>query len=101
MTGKITREFYEGIVDHSNRLDPDLVVITGDIVEKVMCLDWVVPVLRRLQAREGKYFILGNHEMKLPDVGVLRRLMVEAGFVDLGGKAISSKIRETEVLLAG
>ena len=54
MTGKIAREFYEGIVDHSNRLNPDLVVITGDIAEKVMCLDWVVPVLSRLQAREGK-----------------------------------------------
>ena len=101
MTGKLSRPFYEAIVDHSNRLEPDLVVITGDIAEKVMCLDWIVPVLSRLKAREGKYFILGNHEMKLPDTGILRRLMEEAGFVDVGSKAMPINLRGTEILIAG
>lgn len=101
MTGKITREFYDAIVDHTNRLDPDLVVITGDIAEKVECLDWIVPVLSRLKAREGKYFILGNHEMKLPDVDLLRRLVKEAGFIDVGSQAMRVKLRGVEILLAG
>ena len=101
MTGKITREFYDAIVDRTNRLEPELVVITGDIAEKVMCLDWIVPVFSRLKAREGKYFILGNHEMKLPDVGLLRRLMEEAGFVDVGSRAMRVPLRDTEILIAG
>ncbi|MGI8980705.1 MAG: metallophosphoesterase [Pirellulaceae bacterium] len=101
MTGKITCEFYDAIVDHTNRLEPDLVVITGDIAEKVECLDWIVPVLSRLRAREGKYFILGNHEMKLPDVDLLRRLMKEAGFIDIGSKAMRVKLRGVEILMAG
>jgi uncharacterized protein len=101
MTGKLTREFYDAIVDHTNRLEPDLIVITGDIAEKVKCLDWIVPVLSPLQARAGKYFILGNHEMKLPDTGLLRRLMEEAGFIDLGSRALSIPLRGTEILIAG
>jgi predicted MPP superfamily phosphohydrolase len=101
MTGKIARAFYDAIVDHTNRLEPDLIVITGDIAENVMCLDWIVPVLSRLKAREGKYFILGNHEMKLPDVGAHRRLMEQAGFTDLGSKVLSIPLRGVEILLAG
>ena len=101
MTGKLTREFYEAIVDHTNQLQSDLVVITGDIAEKVKCLDWIVPVLSRLKAREGKYFILGNHEMKLPDPGLLRRLMMEAGFIDVGGNAMQVPLRGVEILMAG
>jgi predicted MPP superfamily phosphohydrolase len=101
MTGKLTRPFYDAIVGHTNRLEPDLVVITGDIAEKVMCLDWIVPVFSRLQAREGKYFILGNHEMKLPETGILRRLMEEAGFIDLGSKAMPINLRGADILLAG
>ena len=101
MTGKLTREFYEAIVDHTNQLQPDLVVITGDIAEKVKCLGWIVPVLSRLKACEGKYFILGNHEMKLPDPGLLRRLMVEAGFIDVGGNAMQVPLRGAEILIGG
>ncbi|MBC7856122.1 MAG: metallophosphoesterase [Pirellulaceae bacterium] len=101
MTGKLTRDFYDAIVDHTNQLQPDLVVITGDIVEKVKCLDWIVPVLSRLESREGKYFILGNHEMKLPDPGLVRRLMMDAGFIDLGGRAMRVPLRGAEILIAG
>lgn len=101
MTGKHTPEFYDAIVDHTNHLEPDLVVITGDIAEKVLCLDWIVPILGRLQAREGKYFILGNHEMKLPNTGILRRLMEQAGFIDVGSKAMPVNLRGTEILIAG
>lgn len=101
MTGKITHDFYDAIVDHTNQLEPDMVVITGDIAEKVMCLDWIVPVLSRLKAREGKYFILGNHEMKLPDVGEHRRLMEQAGFTDLGSRAMRVPLRGTEILIVG
>jgi uncharacterized protein len=101
MTGKLSPEFYDAIVDHTNQLEADLIVITGDIAEKVKCLDWIVPVLNRLRAREGKYFILGNHEMKLPDVGLLRQRMVEAGFIDVGSRAISKQLRGTDILIAG
>ena len=45
MTGLLGREFYDLIVDETNALDADLVVITGDILEKHACLPWIAPRL--------------------------------------------------------
>ena len=101
MTGQLGREFYEVIVEETNALAPDLIVITGDILEKEACLPWIAPTLGRLQAREGKFFILGNHEQRLRDVQPLRRELAAAGLVDLGGKCERFSIRGTEVLVAG
>lgn len=101
MTGKLSRDFFEEVVRRTNQLEPDLVVITGDIAEKVHCLDWIVPVLGALQAPCGKFFILGNHETKLPDAGLLRLRMRQAGFTDVGGQAIRVPIRGADVLIAG
>ncbi|HMC11386.1 MAG TPA: metallophosphoesterase [Pirellulaceae bacterium] len=101
MTGQLGREFYDCIVDESNALSPDLVVITGDILEKERCLPLIKPTLGRLQARHGKQFILGNHETRLADVAPLRRALVEAGLTDLGGRCQMLAIRGTEILIAG
>ena len=50
--------------------DPDLVVVTGDLVDTPKAdLDLWIPELRRLRARHGVITILGNHDH---DVGVDR-----------------------------
>jgi predicted MPP superfamily phosphohydrolase len=101
MTGKVGREFYNLLIDETNALSADLVVVTGDILEKDQCLSWIEPTLGRLHVRDGKYFILGNHEKRLPDVGPLRRALGEVGLIDLGGRCETRSIRGCEVLLAG
>ncbi len=46
-----------------NKLEPDILVFTGDIVnDYAEELDGWVPILRQLNARIGKYSILGNHD---------------------------------------
>lgn len=101
MTGKLTRPFYEAVVEQTNALQPDLILITGDIAEKVACLDWIAPTLGRLQAKCGKYFVLGNHEMKLPDVAPLRKALADVGIADISSRAQRVALRDTEILLAG
>ena len=98
MTGHLTQPFYDAVVDQANALQPDLIVITGDIAEKVACLDWIAPTLGRLQAKHGKFFILGNHEMRLPDVAPLRQALGEAGIFDISSRAERIAIRDTEIL---
>jgi predicted MPP superfamily phosphohydrolase len=61
----------------------------------------IKPTLGRLQARHGKYFILGNHETRLADVAPLRGVLAEAGLTDLGGRCEILAIRGTEILIAG
>jgi predicted MPP superfamily phosphohydrolase len=101
MTGKVGREFYDAIVDETNALAPDLIAITGDILEKTKCLPWIEPTLGRLKARHGKFFIIGNHEMRLPDVAPLRQALTDVGFIDLGSRAVIHRVRDTDILLAG
>lgn len=57
------RKFIEALVRRSNALAPDVVVITGDLVDgRVHDLAHAVAPLRELKARWGVYFVTGNHE---------------------------------------
>jgi uncharacterized protein len=55
--------YVEAIVDAVNRLEPDIVAITGDLVDgSVAELASQVAPLGRLVSRHGVYFVTGNHE---------------------------------------
>jgi uncharacterized protein len=59
----IGRAFVESIVRETNALEPDMVVITGDLVDgSVEQLGPLVEPLRELRARDGVFFVTGNHE---------------------------------------
>ena len=51
------------VIEQTNALKPDLIVITGDLVDGTPReLGHIVAELARLQARHGVVFITGNHE---------------------------------------
>ncbi len=57
------RGFVESIVEQTNALNPDMVVITGDLVDgSVEHLQHLVEPLRDLKAKDGVFFVTGNHE---------------------------------------
>jgi uncharacterized protein len=59
----IGRRFVERLVAQANALAPDLVVITGDLVDgNVPTLGHAVSALGGLRARFGSHFVTGNHE---------------------------------------
>lgn len=59
----IGKDFLDEVVDRVNALEPDLVAITGDLVDgSVAELGRHVAPLGRLKAKEGVYFVTGNHE---------------------------------------
>ncbi len=61
--GTVGRGFVERIVQRVNRLDPDMIVITGDLVDgSVEELAPLVAPLASLHARDGVWFATGNHE---------------------------------------
>ena len=51
------------IVDVANRLDADLICLTGDFADGHPndCADWIAPLLS-LKAKDGVYAVTGNHE---------------------------------------
>ncbi|WP_246794164.1 metallophosphoesterase [Burkholderia perseverans] len=59
----IKRGYVEAIVDAVNRLDPDLVAVTGDVVDgSVARLAGHAAPLGGLRARHGAFMVTGNHE---------------------------------------
>jgi predicted MPP superfamily phosphohydrolase len=59
----IGRHFIEELVRRTNALEPDIVAITGDLVDGSVAelADSVAP-LAQLRARLGVFFVTGNHE---------------------------------------
>jgi predicted MPP superfamily phosphohydrolase len=59
----IKRNYVDAIVEAVNRLKPDLIAVTGDVVDgSVAQLSAHTQPLSRLSARHGAYLVTGNHE---------------------------------------
>jgi predicted MPP superfamily phosphohydrolase len=59
----IKRNFVAAIVERVNRLQADMIAITGDVVDgSVPDLAHHTEPLARLESRHGTYFVTGNHE---------------------------------------
>lgn len=57
------RPFVEKVVDAVNKLSPDIITITGDLVDgSVSHLSHDVDPLKNLRSTFGNFFVTGNHE---------------------------------------
>ncbi len=100
-TGQLTRDYFDLIVDQTNAMHPDLIAITGDIIDKAECLGWFPDVLGRLTSRLGVYCVLGNHERRLPDKDRIVDAIRSAGMHYLGGRSTTVAFDGQTILLAG
>jgi predicted MPP superfamily phosphohydrolase len=62
MCGTPDKQFFRYVMDRCNDWQPDIVAITGDIVDSHTHHRWILPVLGRLRWRLGAFAILGNHD---------------------------------------
>jgi len=61
--GLINAQFIKDLVHRINLLNPDIVVITGDLVDiDIVKAKPVLLELKNLQSKYGTFFIVGNHE---------------------------------------
>ncbi len=84
------RKWIERRVDQVLARRPDIILVTGDLLNEVDLVEPLVPVLRRLRAPLGVYAVTGNHEFY---AGLDRsvRLFEEAGFRVLRNAAVEAK----------
>jgi predicted MPP superfamily phosphohydrolase len=99
LSGRIDLDYFHEVVRLTNLANPDLIALTGDICDAASCIDWLSEILAPVQARLGKFFILGNHDLRTKDLSRLRSVLTEAGFVDLGGRCVT--IHDGQIELAG
>lgn len=59
----IQRRFVQGLVDRTNAIDADAIAITGDLIDGYLdVLREQVQPLAQLRARDGVFYVTGNHE---------------------------------------
>src|SRR5262249_33838213 len=100
MSGRITRPYFQRVVEETNNLGADIIAITGDIVEREPCIDWLPQTLGRLRAESGVYFVLGNHDRHV-DVNRLKAALTGVGLIHLGANCRELTIRGLSVILGG
>lgn len=85
--------------EEANRLRPDLIVVTGDVVER-RCprVRAAVAVLRTLRASDGVLMVLGNHD--LPVAAALSSELTSAGIQVLRNRQVAVN-RGGSVLVVG
>ncbi len=99
-TGRVGKAYFREVVRTSNELRPDLVLLTGDLVDNAACVEWLADTLGRLSARAGVYFILGNHDLRV-DRGLIRRELERCGLIYLGSRWRQIAIDGAPIVLLG
>jgi len=99
--GTPSRVFFERVLaEVSSGPVPDVVCLLGDFVDTEAHHEWVVPLLGRLIARDGKFAILGNHDVHYqPDR--LRGELAAAGYLVLGNGWAELSIRGVPCVVVG
>ena len=81
-------KFFERVIAKVKKIQPDVVLIGGDLVEEHAAFLPVVESLAELTAKYGKYFILGNHDY-LDDPHVVRKALKAWGYHEITNNAVT------------
>ena len=84
LTGQLSTSFYRLAMDWLSDQSPDMIVLSGDIVDYESQLKQLEKVFDGLKARLGMHFILGNHDKRLPTPTAVCDRLVAMGWTDLG-----------------
>ena len=105
--------FLKRCVDKINKVEPDLILFTGDIVNNFYQeITGFEDQLGRLKARSGKFAILGNHDYgdysdwdspkdKARNLEIIKQKVAETGFQLLLNRSEKINIRDTCLYLVG
>ena len=88
LTGDIHPDFAGYAVHRAAQWQPDLMALTGDIIDNQICVDWLTDIFSPVDCRDGCFFVLGNHDTRIVDSRQTREAMDRAGWIDLGGRSL-------------
>ena len=100
----ITSSKIDEIVDEINLINPDIVVFTGDLIDKDVDLNsndykYLTSAFKKINAKYGKYAVIGNHDYK--DIESIIRVFDESGFKYLENNYNIIYSRNNEKILIG
>ncbi len=81
----VDSDFLKRVVDEIILIDPDIVVFTGDIIDKDFKIneekeDKLIELLKKIPTKYGKYAIIGNHD-HVGDAEMISHIYDSSGFI--------------------
>jgi len=101
LTGHIASDFFQYAVERANEWQPDMMMLTGDIVDYDRCIDWLEPCFGHARAPHGRFFVLGNHDTRVCNPADVRAEMTRIGWQDVGSRVLDHSIGKTAIRLLG
>jgi len=83
------------------KLSPDMIAITGDLIEHPGQMEMVPPLARGLADIAPTYYVTGNHEWAKKVVPELQRVLEETGVTSLPNKTIPLERDGQRIFLMG
>src|SRR5688500_2439758 len=90
--------FFQHACELARGLKPDLVALTGDVLDRHALADWLPTTLQTLHAPLGCYFVLGNHDAQ-DDPHKIRAALSAIGWTDVGGRVDVRLVSGRELLV--
>jgi predicted MPP superfamily phosphohydrolase len=100
LTGRIGKAYFQEVAHLCNEQEPDLILITGDLLDSGACVEWIPDVFGVLRAKHGVFYILGNHDRRVGPARVREHLNA-LGLVSVGGRWLVHEVNGVPILLAG
>jgi predicted MPP superfamily phosphohydrolase len=92
--------FYQHVMDRCARWRPEVLALTGDVVDSAKHYRWIMPVLGRLQWQTAAFAILGNHDQWY-DPSFIRRRLKRLGMNVLGNGWQKATVRDRPLIVIG
>ena len=84
--GTVDRPYFERVFRIAASMPTDLVVFTGDLLDREDLIEWIPATLGTLQAPLGCYFVLGNHDTYVKNTDQIRYRLQDLGWCGLAGQ---------------
>ena len=101
LTGHICVEYFQEIVKEANQFEPDIVVITGDLIDDAICLPWFESIFGQLKSKYGVFYVLGNHDLRIGDEVMLRQRIAEQGLIAVAGAWHEVDVDGAKIVITG
>ncbi|MEQ6377304.1 metallophosphoesterase [Bacillaceae bacterium S4-13-56] len=95
---------FESLINKMNELHADLVLFTGDLIDapdRYQQFDKVGPLLKKIQSKDGKYWIYGNHDHGGYGTEILKDVMTAGEFTLLQNEHQQIKKNRDFIFLSG
>ncbi|MDF2607917.1 MAG: calcineurin-like phosphoesterase family protein [Bacillales bacterium] len=99
---KMFKNNQESLVDKIDKINPDIVVITGDIIDsRRYDLYPSLTLVKKLAPKYPIYYVTGNHEQRIEEFDDLIEMLKANGVVVLSNESVEIEIKGHKILLSG